>query len=260
MASSAKAPSRPVHQRKVRTYLINPQFQLKYTGLLVGVVAAVMLSLGVVIWRSSEVASHNAEIAAEQAEQALKESATSAKLLKSSAAMYDDAPELAKALEKDLADLDQQYKANLAKVTAQRAQVEAQRKQMFYLLIGGGLGVLGILFVLGVFITHRIVGPVFRLKRMCRQVSTSRLSAPQRLRKGDELEDLFDTFVQMTYSLKALQTGRLATLDATIEKAEEADVPGEVMKGLYALRAQLCLGLSEDESTQKSNERKGAKA
>jgi hypothetical protein len=68
------------------------------------------------------------------------------------------------------------------------------------------------------------------------------------LRRGDELEDLFDTFVQMIWSLKALQSGRLATLDATIAKARAAGISGEVMDGLNSLHAQLYLGLGDTES------------
>ena len=51
---------------------------------------------------------------------------------------------------------------------------------------------------MGIVITHRIVGPVHKMKRLLRRVSTGRLAIEERLRKGDELEDLFDTFLQMT--------------------------------------------------------------
>ena len=73
---------------------------------------------------------------------------------------------------------------------------------------------------------------------------TARFSVKQRLRRGDELEDLFETFLQMAHSLEALQAGRRATLDSTIAKAEKAQVPPEVMSGLRALHAQLSLGLA----------------
>jgi hypothetical protein len=74
-------------------------------------------------------------------------------------------------------------------------------------------------------------------------VSTGRLVIDERLRKGDELEDLFDTFLQMTYSLRAMQKARLATLDGTIRRAEANGTADEVLDGLRALRAQMVLGL-----------------
>jgi hypothetical protein len=57
----------------------------------------------------------------------------------------------------------------------------------------------------------------------------------------------------MTYSLKALQTGRRATLQATIEKARVAKIAPEVMAGLEALNAQLNLGLGGVDSFRPAN-------
>ena len=244
VTSSALNPSRPPPRRRKQPYLIDPRFQVKYTALLVGVVAAVMLVFGLVIWSTVEVASSNAQLAAAQAERALKEASTSAHILKMSAATYEtDSPELGRTLEGELAEIDREYARNLAEVGERRAEVEQQRQRLLTILLGGGGTLLLLLSVLGLFITHRIVGPVLRLKRLCRQVGTSRFNVKVQAHKGDELADLFDTFGQMTYSLKVLQAGRLATLDATIERAEAESASPEVMEGLRALRAQLCLGL-----------------
>lgn len=240
MESHAPGPP-PRFQRR---YLIDSRFQLKYTGLLVGVVLAVILVLGAMIWRTASIASSQAALASEQAERALKEAATSAKLIKMNASGYDD-PNLAKSLDDDLAAIDREHSKNLAAVKEQRAEVERQRRNMTILLGAGSALLVAVLAILGVFITHRIVGPVYRIKRLLRQVGTARFSVKQRLRKGDELEDLFETFVQMTHSLEALQTGRRKTLRSTIEKAEKANVPADVMAGLRALDAQLSLGLKE---------------
>lgn len=252
MTSPAQDHERPPSGSR-RGFLLNPRFQLKYTGLLVSVVLFVMVVLGVVIWQTASVATDQAQLAATQAERALKEAATSAKVLRMSAASYgDEAGELGSTLDQALAEIDREHARNLAEVAARRADVEAQRQRMLYLLVGGGTLLLIVLSVLGIFITQRIVGPVHRLKRLCRQVGTTRLTIGEGLRKGDELGDLFDTFVQMTYSLKALQTGRLVTLDATIERVRAGSPPAEVMEGLRALRAQLCLGLSEAETLRPS--------
>jgi nitrogen fixation/metabolism regulation signal transduction histidine kinase len=216
---------------------------------LVFVVLTVMVVLGSVIWRTASIATTQAQFAAAQAERALKESATSARIIRMSAAAYgNDAPELGRTLDQEMAEIDREYEHNLAQVKERRTAVEELRQQMLFLLLGGGMTLLVLLSVLGIFITHRIVGPVHRLKRLCRQVGTARLSIVGGRRRGDELEDLFDTFTQMTYSLRSLQAGRLATLNATIERAEAEAVSAEVLKDLHALRAQLCLGLSKAET------------
>jgi nitrogen fixation/metabolism regulation signal transduction histidine kinase len=113
------------------------------------------------------------------------------------------------------------------------------------LLIGAGVALLLMLTLMGIVITHRIVGPVHKVKRLLRRVSTGRLVVEERLRKGDELEDLFETFLQMTYSLQAMQNARVTTLDATLRRAEASGAPAEVVEGLRALRAQMMLGLEK---------------
>lgn len=231
-------------QRRVVGYLVDPRFQLKYTALLVGVVLAVMCGLGYVIWRTSESAASNALVATQQAEKAMVESQTSSRITRQNAlAQAGDSPDLVKMIEEEIDAVDREAAKNLADVKRSSVEIEGQRRVMVRLLLGSGVALVVLLSLMGIFITHRIVGPVFKLKRLLRQVGTSRLNVKERLRKGDELEDLFDTFLQMTYSLKALQSGRLATLDATIRKAEAKDVDEEVLDGLRALRAQLCLGL-----------------
>lgn len=239
MASPA-VPVRP--RRRSRRYLVDPRFQLKYTGLLVGVVLLVMAALGAVIWRTAKTASEQAAVASEQAERALKEADTSAKLLRSNAASYGD-PTLDASLDAEFAKIDKQHQADLDAVHARQRDIEAQRHKLALTLGVGSASLLVILALMGIFITHRIVGPVYRIKRLLRQVGTARFSVKQRLRKGDELEDLFETFVQMAHSLEALQAGRRATLEATIRKAEKAAVPHDVLAGLRALDAQLSLGL-----------------
>ncbi|AUX45009.1 hypothetical protein SOCE26_064880 [Sorangium cellulosum] len=250
-----RATQRPTARRKL---LLNPRFQLKYTGLLVSVVLAVMLVFGLVIWQTAGVATEQAQRAAHEAERALDEAEKSARILKMSATdLGGEGSDLANTLDEELAQTKREHERKLADVAAGRAEVEAHQRRLLYILLGGGAIVLVTLGVLGLFITQRIVGPVHQMKRLCRQVGTTRLSIGEGLRKGDELGDLFDTFVQMTYSLKALQTGRLATLDAAIEKAEASSASAEVLAGLRALRAQLCLGLPEADTVRRRAPREG---
>src|SRR5262249_21649156 len=90
-----------------------------------------------------------------------------------------------------------------------------------------------------------IVGPVFKLKRLLRQVGSGRLVVKERLRRGDELGDLFDTFLQMTLSLKALQIDRLVTLEAVLRELEQTEISPATLAKLHALRAQMQLPLGE---------------
>jgi nitrogen fixation/metabolism regulation signal transduction histidine kinase len=232
--------------RQTKHYLLDPRFQLKWTSYLVVVVLAVMTGLGVLIARMASRASDTAQIAVAQAEKAFNESKTNNILTRSlvDLAAPED-KEVGKAMIEPLAELDAKNDKNLAEARALQESIARDRKNLQLLLGGAGVALLLLLTVMGIVITHRIVGPVHKLKRLLRRVSTGRLVVEERLRRGDELEDLFDTFLQMTYSLRALQNARVATLDATLRRAEATGAKPEVVESLRALRAQMVLGLEK---------------
>lgn len=230
--------------RRTKKYLLDPRFQLKWTGYLVVIVLLVMTALGVVIGRTAAHASDTAQIAVEQAQKAFEESRTNSALARQSVQIAaPDNPALASVMDQSLAEVDVQAQKNLEEVKQRQAQIAKDRRDIQLLLLGAGVCLVVLLFAMGIVITHRIVGPVHKMKRLLRRVSTGRLVVDERLRKGDELEDLFETFLQMTWSLRAMQAARLATLEGTLRKAEASRASDEVLAGLRALRAQLVVGL-----------------
>ena len=230
------------HARSKKSYLLDPRFQLKWTSYLVISVLVVMTGLGVLIAQAAGRTSDTAQLAVAEAEKAFEESRSNSTLSRHSVENQDD-PNLAKIMDDSLAEVDAQSKKNLDDVRERQASIARDRKRLQLLLVVGGIGIVGLLMVLGIVITHRIVGPVHKMKRLLRRVSTGRLAIEERLRRGDELEDLFDAFLQMTYSLRAIQGARLKTLDATLRRAEETGAASDVVDGLKALRAQMVLGL-----------------
>lgn len=236
----------PDVRRKKKSYLLDPRFQLKWTGYLVVIVVFVMTGLGVVIARTASRAADTANLAVMEAEKAFEESKSNNILARRTVQLAgDENAALQAVMDESLAEVDQQSEKNLADVRTRQASIASDRQNIRLLLVGAGALLVVLLFVMGIVITHRIVGPVHKMKRLLRRVSTGRLVIEERLRRGDELEDLFDTFLQMTYSLRAQQTARLATLDGTLKRAEATDTPPEVIEGLRALRAQLVLGLEK---------------
>jgi nitrogen fixation/metabolism regulation signal transduction histidine kinase len=228
-----------------KKYLVDARFQLKWTSYLVVVVVLVMAALGYVIARTAGHASDTASLAVKQAEKAYEESKSNNILTRRTMQLAGgDNPALQTVMDESLNDVDAQSEKNLAEVRRVQSEIVADRKNLQLLLAGAGVSLVALLAIMGIIITHRIVGPVHKMKRLLRRVSTGRLVIEERLRKGDELEDLFDTFLQMTFSLQAMQSARLATLDGTLRRAEsEAATPPDVIEGMRALRAQLVLGL-----------------
>lgn len=236
--------------RRHPSYLIDPRFQLKWTSYLVVIVVLVMAGLGMVIARIAWRASDTAQIAVEQAERAFEESRSNSILARRSVQLAGgDDPTLTEVMEQSLAEVDAQAAQNLADVRRHQQDIAKNRHNLKLALIGTGLALTALLTGMGIVITHRIVGPVHKIKRLLRRVSTGRLTTEEHLRRGDELEDLFEAFLQMTYSLRANQSARLKTLDATLKRAEDTGASTEVLDGLRALRAQMVLGLEPRPTT-----------
>jgi nitrogen fixation/metabolism regulation signal transduction histidine kinase len=237
-----------------RTYLIDARFQLKYTGLLLGVVLGVILLLGALIARTAGTAAETAQLAVAEAERAMKESRTNSQLARQNVMLAaEDNPVLAQVMNESLGEVDQKAERDLVAVQARRGEIESNREHLTRLLVFGAALLALVLGAMGIVITHRVVGPVHKMKRLLRRVGTGNLAMHERLRKTDELSDLFDTFMQMTLSLRALQSGRLATLEATLRDAESASAPKEVIEGLHALRAQMVLGLPGSAARRRSS-------
>ncbi len=234
----------PTRRRK-SLRLLDPRFQLKWTAYLVVTVVLVMAGLGVVIGRSAGRTADTATLAVKEAERAYAESRANSKLARQSVMLAaPDNPTLLASMDESLAEVDAKAERELAEVKGRQESIMRERRTTQALLVGSGLLLVALLALMGIFITQRIVGPVHKMKRLLRKVSTGRLVIDERLRRGDELEDLFDTFLQMTYSLRALQSARLATLDETMKRAAELNVDGEIVDGLRALRAQMVLGVA----------------
>jgi methyl-accepting chemotaxis protein len=71
-----------------------------------------------------------------------------------------------------------------------------------------------LMMVVSVYMSHKIAGPLYRLKKCFLDVAKGDLSFEMRLRKGDELTDLVDDFNSMLRSLKGM-------VDADREKVRD---------------------------------------
>lgn len=72
---------------------------------------------------------------------------------------------------------------------------------MFYL--AGFIGLMALsLFFWGVFVTHRVAGPIFIVSNFLKQLADNQVPSIRSLRKGDELREFFDSFTAMVETLK----------------------------------------------------------
>ena len=192
--------SGPQAKRRWRNYLLVPEFQLKYTAMVVGVTVIVASVLGVLAYRYS---------------QGQTEMLTINKLEAQGDAITE---QFVKDMQAYSEDADRKVAAGIV------AGV---------LLLAVALGLTGII------VTHRLVGPAYRLKMLLREVRDGHLRIQGRLRKGDELQDIFEAFQEMVLSLRAAQEKEIALLDAAIDRAREAGVPAEAISHVIQVRDRM---------------------
>ncbi len=234
-------------KRLLRNYLLNPKFQLKYTAMICGVALVLTSGLSAVVFRNANAARIQANNAVSQAERAFRESKTSAEVLHTNAMMNaPDNPELIAQINRDLHRAETELTAKLAEAHNSREEIERNyARTRLTLLFGGALLVL-LLGVSGIVITHKVVGPIFKIKRLLRTVGSGKLDIHERLRKGDELEDLFDAFMGMVNALRRAQSEEIAQLEAAIADAKSSDAPASSIEKLEALRDRMRATLGTD--------------
>ncbi|WP_437639806.1 HAMP domain-containing protein [Sorangium sp. So ce854] len=276
-APQTSAPEvRARYQRSARNYLLDQRFQLKYTGFLVGISLALSVALGVLLWNASSKIIEQSRTAVQQGQETVRQGQETVKrgqevLVQSRrvsevvamniAKEYKDDPELAKTfgeaaqrdesklkdeqarLERDAATLQQRAEA----LERQAAEVAHNQQMLLRLIVALlsllvlGVGVAGIVF------THKIAGPIFKMKRLLRQVGEGKLVVRERLRKGDELQHFFEAFEKMVEDLRERQQAKIVKMDAILEKLEAdarasksaRDVDAEGLAQLRRLRTEM---------------------
>jgi methyl-accepting chemotaxis protein len=211
------------YKRSFRNYLIDSRFQLKYTSFILLAAIAVSAVLGTFLWRTSgEVVAESQKVVAES----MKVSAVVKMTIKDD---YADSPELAKAFEAKATQQD-------GMITQQQDALVRQQRTMLYALVGALALMVFVVGVLGIYFTHKVAGPVHKMKRLLNQVSEGKLRVTARLRKGDELQDFFDVFAAMVENLRARKEAEVEALDAALVVATTQGLAGDALAALTKVR------------------------
>jgi len=247
------------HNRSAKNYLIDRNFQLKYTAFLVGVSLALSVILGLVLWRTSSEVIEQSQSAVEQGRETVKQGQetidrgkqvlvqsrrVSQVVAMNIAKEYRDDPELAKTFnesaakdeaklkeEQDRLEHDAAFLAARAADLETQAKKVAEQQQKLLLLIIAGLGLLVVFVgVAGIVFTHKVAGPIFKMKRLIRQIGEGKLVLREKLRKGDELQHFFEAFEIMVNDLRARQTAEISKVDKILERLVDAPVSQRGMR------------------------------
>jgi hypothetical protein len=254
MAATAKARGGR-NRRRIRNFLLDRRFQLKYAGYLVLVAAVLSVSLGLLLWSTSQSLVGQSREAVRQSEQVVElsrdvaaESKKVSEVVKMNIIkdpVYSESPELLAAFKADankqeatIKKQQEALEAQAAALTQQSANIAAEQRTMFLtlllvltaLVVGVGLA--------GIVVTHKVAGPIFKMTRQIRTVASGNWRIPQKLRKGDELMDFFGEFETMVRSLREQREKELSLLDAATEKIEKSAGEDDV-EPLAELRTEM---------------------
>ena len=181
-------------QRRMKNYLIDRRFQLKYTGMVLLVTVSVAGGLGYVAYGFSQ--GQTEALTAHIASQ----------------------PDLDPNTATDLEEFAQQ-----------------EDRKIRNAIIAGVLLLTLALGFTGIIVTHRVVGPAYRMRRLFQHVGDGKIEITTGIRKGDELQELYHSFAEMVESLRDQRGEEIAQLEETLIKMESAGVQSAYITELRAV-------------------------
>jgi nitrogen fixation/metabolism regulation signal transduction histidine kinase len=251
-------------QRRLRNFLLDRHFQLKYSGYLVGVTLFLSISLGMLLWRTghellaqSRSSVELGETVVEAGRNLLVESEkVNAVVRMSIVEAYADDPSLLEVFQGEAKKRDgmlersqKQLEENSLRLKAQSQMIEHQYvvfaivivSALLLLVLGVGLA--------GVVVTHKVAGPVFKMKRLLGDLAKGHFRVVARLRKGDELQHFFDAFNAAAEQLSRRQEEEIEQIGSVITLLRDAE-PGDpqsmelAKERLQALRDSMRISLA----------------
>jgi nitrogen fixation/metabolism regulation signal transduction histidine kinase len=243
------------HQRRARNYLLDPRFQLKYTAYLVAAALIVSAVLGVALARTSRdlIAESQRTVTQGQetvrhGQQVIDESRKVSAVVSMNIVQdpaYADNPELAALFKENASERDRaldgqqkQLKADADALTAQAGHLALQQRNIMMLLLGALSVLVLVIGLSGILFTHKIAGPIFKMKRLLQRVGEGKFQVHAGLRKGDELQHFFDSFIAMVEALRKREACSLRRIDEAIAELEPA-VTADKLVALRELRKDI---------------------
>src|SRR5579859_514047 len=220
------------HKRSVRNFLLDSRFQLKYAGYLVIVAVVISGVMGSVLYTTTRAMVTESEKVVDESKKVSEVSRMNVKDLAS------DNPELLAMFNKETDETDKKLTEQQAAIAANQAMLVNRQEVVIESLVGGLALMVVLIGLLGIYFTHKVAGPVYKMKRLLKRVGQGHLGVESRLRKGDELQDFFDAFTQMVAGLRDMEKRQLADVEKAIE-ALERDEKADAKKALTALREEM---------------------
>ncbi len=187
---------RPKYKRRLSNYLLDKKLQLRYV-LVVTILSGVIAgALGFLIYQQNRAASESIE------------------------------EDLKVLMQKSSADgFEEQIASDL----------ESGDRALVYKMIAIGIGLVLILSMYLVVMTHRVAGPLFKISMYFDRMAEGRLGRVTPLREGDMLQDFYDTFKAMHETVRARAASDADAMESALKRLREGAAAGKIAGELDAL-------------------------
>jgi nitrogen fixation/metabolism regulation signal transduction histidine kinase len=242
-------------QRRLKNYLLDRHFQLKYSGYLMGIALLVSVGLGFVLWRTSQAVIDQSRRAVQQGEQVVARSrevvdesrkvslVVQMNIVKDP--VYSENPALLEAFKADTDRQDLRFvtqqkglEAQARDLKEQSASIERQQRTLLITLFVALALLVVLIGLAGIVVTHRVAGPIHKMRRQIREVGEGTLRPPTPLRRGDELVDFFTAFDTMVKNLRSRQEAEIQQIDSVLSGLEPR-VASDDLEPLRRLRRDM---------------------
>lgn len=190
--------------RSWRNYLLDPGFQLKYTGMVVLVTLVVASVLGFAAYRFSH-----------------------------------------SVTEMNLVAMAMDPNVDPAVLDSMTATVSEYDRKVALSIVAGVAFLCLALGITGIIVTHKVVGPAYKLRMLLEHLANGRMELVGRLRPGDELQHVFLSLKAMVDAWRTIQLEEISELEAGIEAARRAGVTEAQLESILRVRDRMKHAIGE---------------
>ncbi len=124
--------------------------------------------------------------------------------------IYEQRHAASESIERQLAD-DKSFKEVQQVVAAEYA---VENRMLLYKMVGVGVGLVVILSLYLVLMTHKVAGPLYKVSMYFDRMKEGRLSNVTALRRGDMLQDFFGNFREMHEAVRKRMQSDVITMES----------------------------------------------
>jgi predicted transcriptional regulator len=163
--------------------------------------------------------------------------------------IYDQRHQSTMSIESDLDELVQ----NAEDIKSITGDYETEDRVLVYKMVGAGIGLVVILSLYLVIMTHKVAGPLFKTSIYFERMAEGRLTVVTPLRRGDMLQDFFEKFKDMHDAVRQRAIDDVAAMEKAIAALRESRNQGDYRGEAHTVLNEELEKLEAHLATRKKN-------